>query len=53
MKCKLISIFSLAALLCSVCAGCQARVTQYKVKVIKEYDHDAAREFDTYFFEIF
>ena len=51
MKCKLISIFSLAALLCSVCAGCQARVAQYKVKVIKEYDHDAAAYTQGLFYE--
>ena len=32
----------LSGLCGAVCAGCQARVTQYKVKVVKEYHHDTA-----------
>lgn len=51
MKCKLISIFLLATLLCTVCAGCQARVTQYKVKVIKEYAHDTSAYTQGLFYE--
>ena len=40
MKQSIVSFFLLSALSCLVCAGCQAGVTQYKVKVVREYPHD-------------
>ncbi len=42
MKRSIISILLIAGLCAAVSAGCQAKVTQYKVKVVKEYPHDTA-----------
>ncbi len=41
MKRSILSFFLLSALACLPCASCAAGVTQYKVKVIKEYPHDS------------
>ena len=41
MKRSILSFFLLSALACLACAGCRAGVTQYKVKIIKEYPHDS------------
>ena len=42
MKKRLISFLLLAGLCGAVSTGCQAKVTQYKLKVVKEYHHDTA-----------
>ncbi len=51
MKKRLISFLLLAGLCGAVCAGCQAKVTQYKLKVVKEYNHDTAAYTQGLFFE--
>ena len=51
MNGRLISVFVISALLCAACPGCGAGVTQYKVKVQKEYPHDTAAYTQGLFFE--
>lgn len=51
MKRRLISVFVISALLCAVCGGCGAKVTQYKVKVLNEYSHDSSAYTQGLFFE--
>ncbi len=36
---KITALLAITALAC-ICAGCQAKVRQYKVHVVKEYNHD-------------
>ena len=51
MNFRLISYFLPAVMLCAVCAGCNARTVQYKVKVVKEYSHDTEAYTQGLFFE--
>lgn len=51
MKKRLISFLLLAGLCGAACSGCQAKVAQYKVKVLKEYSHDTSAYTQGLFFQ--
>ena len=47
---KISALLAISVLAC-ICAGCQAKVKQYKVHVVKEYNHDRGAYTQGLFFQ--